>query len=99
MDNAVNTTSAASTELLEALHRCELQADFISRAFCEGGVVMYLIAFVGLLVVFLCVERFFALSRLIVNQSKVVRGLFPLVSSGKIKGALDMCSSQNGILA
>ena len=89
---------ASNEQLLEALHTCEAVEGFIAKAFCEGGVVMYIIAFVGLLVVFLCIERMIALKRLIVDQRKLEQSVFALISSGNLKGAINVCSGQSAAL-
>ncbi len=76
------------------LNRCEKYGNFIAKAFCEGGPVMYMIAFVGLLVVFLIIERVIALQKLTVDKRSLNENLFSLILRGEIKQAIAFCDSR-----
>jgi len=55
---------------------CKDYTNFIAKAFCEGGPVMYIIAFIGLLVTFLIIERLIALNKLTVDKQSLNENLF-----------------------
>ena len=78
---------------LEILHKCESTGNFISRAFCEGGFAMYIIAAIGFLVIFLIFERFRSLSFLTLDKSSVSENLFGLLLQGNIRQAIGFCDT------
>jgi len=73
---------------------CKVHGNFIAKAFCEGGPVMYIIAFIGLLVLFLIIERLIALSKLTVDKQSLNENLFSLILRGEIKQAIAFCDSR-----
>ena len=73
------------------INHCEAYGNFLAKAFCEGGPAMYIIAFIGLLAVFLIIERFIVLSRLSINKSSLNENLYSLILRGDIKGAIAFC--------
>lgn len=77
------------------MHTCEMYEFFLSKAFCEGGVVMYIIAFIGLLSVFLIVERFLALGRNTVNKETVIKNLNEMLLRGDIRQAITFCDTKS----
>ena len=78
---------------LEILHKCEGSGNFISKAFCEGGFAMYFIAGVGFLVVFLILERFWALKSLTLDKGSVSENLFGLLLQGNVRQAIGFCDT------
>ena len=78
---------------LEILHKCESTGNFISKAFCEGGFAMYIIAAIGFLVIFLIFERFRSLSSLTLDKSSVSENLFGLLLQGNIRQAIGFCDT------
>ena len=78
---------------LEILHKCESTGNFISKAFCEGGWAMYIIAAIGFLVIFLIIERFRSLSALTLDKSSVSENLFGLLLQGNIRQAIGFCDT------
>ncbi len=73
---------------------CEAYGNFLAKAFCEGGFVMYIIAFIGLLALFLIIERFISLSRLTINKSSLNENLYSLILRGDIKQAIAFCDGK-----
>jgi len=79
---------------LEKMQQCKAAGNMIARAFCEGGPVMYIIAFIGLLVIFLIIERIIALGRLTVDKRSLNENLFSLILRGEVKQAIAYCDSK-----
>jgi len=71
--------------------QCAAYTNFIAKSFCHGGVVMYIIAVVALLTLFLIVERFFALSRLTVDKTNLNENLFSMLLRGELRQAIAFC--------
>lgn len=82
-------------ESVLAFSECETYANLISRAFCEGGVVMYFIAVIGILTTFLIIERFLTLSKLVINKKNLQENLFALLVRGDLKQAIAYCDSRS----
>lgn len=76
------------------VNECAAYGNFIARAFCEGGQVMYLIAIVGILTVFLILERMLSLSRLTIDKALLNENLFSLILRGELKQAIAYCDSR-----
>lgn len=74
--------------------RCADYGNFIGRAFCEGGPVMYLILIVGILTVFLVLERAMSLSKLTLDKTSLNENLFSMLLRGDIKQAIAFCDSR-----
>jgi biopolymer transport protein ExbB len=74
--------------------RCAAYGNFVSKAFCQGGAVMYVIAVVGLLTLFLIIERLMTLQRLTVDKSKINENLFSMILRGDLKQAIGYCDSR-----
>lgn len=70
------------------------QTNSIARAFCEGGNTMYVILLVGLISIFLIIERFFTLQKLTVDKKSINSGLFSLILEGDIKKAIVFCDGR-----
>lgn len=73
---------------------CAEYGNFIGRAFCEGGTVMYLILLVGILTVFLILERTMSLSKLTLDKISLNENLFSMLLRGDIKQAIAFCDSR-----
>jgi biopolymer transport protein ExbB len=71
--------------------KCAGYSNFVAKSFCHGGVVMYIIAAVALLTVFLIVERLMALSRLAVDKTNLNENLFSMLLRGEIRQAIAFC--------
>lgn len=67
---------------------------WIQRAFYEGGPVMYVIGFIGVLAVLLVVERFLALKSLTVNKKEFNDNIFSMILRGDIRQAITFCDSR-----
>jgi len=86
-----NQTANAAAVMTD---QCAAYGNFIAKAFCEGGVVMIVIAVVGLLVLFLVVERLMALQRLTIDKSQVAENLFAMILRGDLRQAIAFCDSK-----
>jgi len=71
---------------------------FIQRAFEEGGTVMYVILFIGLITVFLVVERFLALKSLTIDKKDFTDNIFGMILRGDLKQAIAFCDSRQAPL-
>ena len=80
------------SEMAHALHRCE-GASGLWKPFCEGGTVMYLIAGVGFLTLFLIVERAMTLKKMSVHKDSLSENLFGMILRGDIQQAISYCDS------
>ena len=72
---------------------CAEYGNFIGKAFCEGGPVMYLILVVGILTVFLILERWMSLSKLVLDKRSLNENLFSILLRGDVKQAIAFCDS------
>ena len=79
---------------VQLVDRCAAYGNFVSRTFCQGGPVMYVIFIVGLLTLFLIIERLMTLQRLTVDKAKINENLFSLILRGDIKQAIGYCDSR-----
>jgi biopolymer transport protein ExbB len=83
-----------ATAAVQLTKECVVYGSFVARAFCEGGTVMYLIAIIGLLTLFLIVERLLSLQRLTVDKTSVNENLFSMLLRGDLKQAIAFCDSR-----
>ena len=81
------------TQIVEIMQRCENTSGFIARSFCEGGSVMYLIALVGFMTLFLIIERFFTLRKFKLNKDSLTENLFGMILKGDVDQAIAFCDS------
>lgn len=79
---------------LELMQRCESTTGFVAKAFCEGGVVMYVIAAVGFLTAFLILERMLTLRNLRIGKDKLNEGVFGMILRGDIQQAIAYCDGK-----
>jgi biopolymer transport protein ExbB/TolQ len=66
----------------------------IQRAFIEGGPVMYIILLIGLLTVFLVVERFITLKNLSIDKKEFMDNIFGMILRGDLRQAISFCDSK-----
>ena len=81
----------------QAVHlvdKCAGYSNFAAKAFCQGGNVMWIIAFIGLCVAFLIVNRLVALNRLTVDKTNITENLFTMILRGDIRQAIAFCDSR-----
>ncbi len=76
------------------LDQCAAYTNFVAKAFCEGGTVMYFILIIGLLVVLLIAERLASLQRLTIDKNSLNENLFSMILRGDIKQAIAFCDSR-----
>jgi biopolymer transport protein ExbB len=67
---------------------------FLQRAFIEGGAVMYIILFIGIITVLLVVERMIALKNMSLDKKEFTDHLFGMVLRGDIRQAIAFCDSR-----
>lgn len=79
---------------MEQLSKCHGYSNFVMKAFCEGGAVMYIIAVIGILVAFLIVNRLMALNRLTVDKQSITENLYTMILRGDIRQAIAFCDSR-----
>ena len=80
-------------ETIETINKCSQYGNFVARAFCEGGVAMYFIGIVGILVLVLILERFLSLQKLTVNKNSVNESVFGMLMQGQIQQAISFCDA------
>jgi hypothetical protein len=68
--------------------------NFLQRAFSEGGFVMYVIAVIAILSVFLIVERFMKLKALSVDKKEFTDQIFRMVVAGDLRQAISFCDAR-----
>lgn len=79
-------------EIVGMIDKCE-GASGLWKPFCEGGTVMYFIAFVGFLTLFLILERAFTLKKMSVNKDSLSENLFGTILRGEVQQAIAYCDS------
>lgn len=80
-------------EITEVVGHCSTQVGFIAKHFCEGGVAMYFIAGIGIMALFLIVERFLSLRSLGISRENINSGVFSAILSGNLKSAIAFCDT------
>ncbi|WP_295903632.1 MotA/TolQ/ExbB proton channel family protein [uncultured Bdellovibrio sp.] len=68
--------------------------NFIQRAFAEGGFVMYVIAVIAILAVFVIVERLMKLKNLAVDKKEFTDQIFRMVVAGDLRQAISYCDAR-----
>jgi biopolymer transport protein ExbB/TolQ len=67
---------------------------FLQRAFLEGGPVMYVIAFIGILALLLIIERFLTLKALSVDKKEFTENIFGMITRGDLRQAITYCDGR-----
>lgn len=67
---------------------------FIQRAFVEGGSVMYVILFIGLITVGLVIERLLALKNLTIDKKEFTDNVFGMILRGDLRQAITYCDAR-----
>ena len=75
----------------ELASRCAAHENVITRAFCEGGSVMYLILAVGLITLFIIVDQAISLQKLAIDKDNLNENLFSMLLRGDVKQAIAFC--------
>lgn len=81
-------------QVVEVIDKCAGYSNFVARAFCQGGPVMILIALIGVLVVFLIINRLVALQKLTVDKTNITENLFTMILRGDLRQAIAFCDSR-----
>lgn len=80
-------------QTVELMQRCEA-ATGLAKPFCEGGMVMYLIALVGFATLMLILERTLTLKKMSLNKDSLSESLFGMILRGDIQQAIAYCDGQ-----
>jgi biopolymer transport protein ExbB/TolQ len=64
---------------------------FIQRAFVEGGPVMYIILFIGIVTILLIFERLIALKAAAVDKKDFLDQVYSMILRGDVRGAISFC--------
>lgn len=67
------------------------QMGFIQRAFVEGGPVMYIILFIGIVTILLIFERLIALKAAAVDKKNFLDQVYSMILRGDVRGAISFC--------
>lgn len=78
---------------MQTLHTCE-GVTGLARPFCEGGLVMYVIAAIGFAVLMLIIERALKLKKISLNKDALSENLFGMILRGEIQQAIAYCDNQ-----
>ena len=81
-------------QAVQITNECANYGNFIAKAFCEGGSVMYVILLVGLITLFLIGERLLSLQKLTVDKNNLNENLFSMLLRGDVKQAIAFCDSR-----
>ncbi len=68
--------------------------NFIQRAFAEGGFVMYVIAAIGVLAVYVIVDRMMKLKNFSVDKKEFTDQIFRMVVAGDLRQAISYCDAR-----
>lgn len=68
--------------------------NFIQRAFAEGGFVMYIIAVIGILALFVIIDRLMKMKNLSVDKKEFTDQVFRMVVAGDIRQAISYCDAR-----
>lgn len=66
----------------------------IQRAFAEGGFVMYIIAVIGILALFVIIERLIKLTNLSVDKKDFTDQVYRMVVAGDLRQAISFCDAR-----
>ncbi len=84
------TTAAVATTVVAAADNMNP----IARAFTEGGFVMYVILIIGLLTLFVVIERLVVLKSLRIDKKDFNDNVFRMVLNGDLRQAISYCDSK-----
>lgn len=79
-----------TNQLTEIINKCE-GASGLWKPFCEGGHIMYVIAFIGFLTLFLILERTLTLKKMSINKDSLSENLFGMILRGDLQQAIAYC--------
>lgn len=71
-----------------------MEGNFVVQAFTKGGPVMFVIALIGVVVIYLIFERYFALKKQSINKKEFIDTLFAMVLRGEVRQAIAFCESR-----
>ncbi len=80
-------------QTIELMNKCEAVTG-LAKPFCEGGLVMYLIALVGFATLLLILERALSLKKMSINKDVLSESLFGMILRGDIQQAIAYCEGK-----
>lgn len=93
MNPTATPMDAAQAAAMQALAASD-NMNFMQRAFSEGGFVMYFIALIGVIAIFLIVERAMKLKAYSVEKKDFTDQIFRMVIGGDLRQAISFCDSR-----
>lgn len=85
------TVAAAANAAEYKTDECLVYTNVLAKSYCQGGFMMHFIAIIGLLALFLIVERAITLSRLTVDKTNLNENLFSMLLRGELRQAIAFC--------
>ena len=80
------------TQTIDLMQKCEA-ATGLAKPFCEGGMIMYVIAFIGFATLMLILERALSLKKMSIDKEALSEKLFGMILRGDIQQAIAYCDS------
>lgn len=93
MNPTATPMDAATAAAMQAMSANE-NMNVVQRAFTEGGFVMYIIALIGIIAVFLIVERTMKFKAQAIDKKEFTDQIFRMVVSGDLRQAMAFCDSR-----
>lgn len=93
MNPTATPMDAATAAAMQAMTAND-NMNFIQRAFVEGGFVMYVIALIGIISVFIIVERMLKLKAMSVDKKEFTDQVFRMVVGGDLRQAISYCDAR-----
>lgn len=93
MNPTATPIDAAAAAAMQAVSATE-NMNFIQRAFTEGGFVMYVIALIAVIAVFLIVERVMKFKAIAVDKKDFTDQIFRMILSGDLRQAISFCDAR-----
>jgi biopolymer transport protein ExbB len=72
---------------------------FLQRAFSEGGPVMFIILFIGIITVWIVIKRVMDFQSLLIDRKDFMDNIFGMVVRGDIRQAIAYCDSRQAPLS
>lgn len=93
MNPTATPMDAAQAAAMQALAASD-NMNFMQRAFSEGGFVMYFIALIAVIAIFLIIERAMKLKAYSVEKKDFTDQVFRMVIGGDLRQAISFCDSR-----
>lgn len=93
MNPTATPMDAATAAAMQAMTAND-NMNFLQRAFVEGGFVMYIIALIAIIAVFVIVERAMKFKAQAIDKKEFTDQIFRMVVSGDLRQAMAFCDSR-----